>query len=105
MIIIIIICEFAYRLFLIRSIVFATLLYAFESWLVSKHVEQRSRAFETKGYRRLLGIAWKEKKTNEFVKTKIREMCRYEPKGVIEMMKRNASTLVIVFIEEKQQEQ
>ena len=44
------------------------------------------------------------KKTNEFVKTHIREVCGYEP-GVVEMMKRNSSTLFIVLMEEEQQEQ
>ena len=48
-----------------RRIVLAFLLYAFESWSVSKCDEQRLRAFEMKSYRRLLGIAWKEKKTRE----------------------------------------
>ena len=51
----------------------AALLYACGSWTVSKHDEQRLRALEVKSYRRLLGISWKEKKTNEFVQTKIRE--------------------------------
>ena len=93
------------KLRLMRSVVFATLLYAFESWSVSKHADQRSRAFEMKGYGRLLGIAWKEKKINEFLKTKVREVCGYEPEGVVEMTERNSSTLFVVFMEEKQQEQ
>ena len=38
-------------------------------------------------YRRLLGISWKEKKTNVFVKNRIREICGYEP-GVAEMVKK-----------------
>ena len=33
-----------------------------------------------KGYRRLLGTVWKEKKTNEFVKTKIQQVRGYESK-------------------------
>ena len=44
--------EMKNKLRLMRSIVLA--LYAFERWSVSKHDEQRSRAFEMKGYRRLL---------------------------------------------------
>ena len=30
-----------------------------------------------------MGITWKEKKTNEFVKTRIREICGYEPEGTV----------------------
>ena len=45
----------------------ATLLYACESWTVSKSDEQRLKAFEMKIYRRLLEISWKEKKTNLFL--------------------------------------
>ena len=80
--------EMKNKLQLMRSIVLATLLYACESWTVSKHDEQRLRAFEMKSYRRLLGISWKEKKTNEFIKTKIREICGYELEGVVEMVKK-----------------
>ena len=39
-------------------------------------------------YRRLLEISWKEKKTNLFVKNRIREICGYEPEGVVEMVKK-----------------
>ena len=71
------------KLLLMRSIVMATLLYACESWTVSKSDKQRLKTFEMKIYRRLLGISWKEKKTNLFVKNRIREICGYKP-GVVE---------------------
>ena len=80
--------EMKNKLLLMRSIVMATLLYACESWTVSKSDEQRLKAFEMKIYRRLLGISWKEKKTNVFVKNRIREICGYEPEGVVEMVKK-----------------
>ena len=76
------------KLLLMRSIVMANLLYACESWTVSKKDEQRLRAFEMKTYRRMLGISWKEKKTNEWVNNKIFEICRYEPEGVVEIVKK-----------------
>ena len=60
---------------------------ACESWTVSKSDEQILKAFEMKIYRRLLGISWKEKKTNLFVKNRIREICGYKP-GVVEMVKK-----------------
>ena len=49
--------------------------------------EKRLRTFEMKIYRRLLGITWREK-TNEFVKNKIRNICGFEPEGVVEMVKK-----------------
>ena len=39
-------------------------------------------------HRKLLGISWKEKKNNEFAKAKIRDICGYEPEGVVEMVKK-----------------
>eukprot|EP00794_Sanderia_malayensis_P013582 gene13580-biopygen10844 len=50
------------KLVLMRAVVVATLLYACESWTVSKGDEKRLRVFEMKTYRRLLGISWKDKK-------------------------------------------
>ena len=44
------------KLLLMRSIVMANLLYACESWTVSKKDEQRLQTFEMKTYRRMLGI-------------------------------------------------
>ena len=68
----------------------ATLLYACESWTVSKHDEKRLRALEMKSYRRLLGISWKEKKTNECKNQDWRNML---VSGRIEMVKRGSCTL------------
>ena len=80
--------EMKNKLQLMIFIVLATLLYACKSWTMSGHDEQRLRASEMKSYRRLLGISWNEKNTNEFVKTKIREICGYELEGAVEMMKK-----------------
>ena len=71
-----------------RSIVTATLLYACESWTITKRDEKRLRAFEMKTYRRLLGISWKEKRSNEFVKNRMREICGYDPEDVISIIKK-----------------
>ena len=65
----------------------ANLLYACESWTISKGDEKRLQAFEVKMYRRLLGISWKEKKRNEWVKKKIVEVCGFGPEGVLEIVK------------------
>ena len=76
------------KLLLMRSIVSSTLLYACESWTMNKSDEKRLKAFETKSYRRLLGITWKDRKTNEYVMTKIQEICGFMPEGVVEMVKK-----------------
>ena len=75
------------KLLLMRSNIMANLLYTNESWTVSKVDEKGLQAFEMKMCRRLLRIAWKEKKKNEWVKKKIVEVCGFEPKGVLEIVK------------------
>jgi len=76
------------KILLMRSIIMSTLLYACESWTVSKQDEKRLRAFEMKTYRRLLRITWKDKRTNEWVKDRICEVCGYEPESIVDVMKR-----------------
>ncbi len=61
------------KLNLLRAIVTATLLYGCESWTLTKGSERKLRAFEMKCYRRLLGISWKERKTNENVLKKVKD--------------------------------
>eukprot|EP00794_Sanderia_malayensis_P002663 gene2663-biopygen2205 len=76
------------KLVLMRAVVVATLLYACESWTVSKGDEKRLRAFEMKTYRRLLGIPWKDKKTNEWVMARVTEVYGQELEGFAEMVKK-----------------
>lgn len=76
------------KLVLMRAVVVATLLYACESWTVSKGDEKRLRAFEMKTYRRLLGISWKDKKTNEWVMARVTEVYGQELEGFAEMVKK-----------------
>ena len=61
------------KLNLRRAIVTATLLYGCESWTLIKESERKLRAFEIKCYGRLLGISWKERKTNESVLKKVKD--------------------------------
>ncbi|KAG1714260.1 Protein ABHD11 [Nymphon striatum] len=76
------------KILLMRAIVESTLLYACESWTVSKNMEQKLRAFEMKTYRRMLGISWKEKKTNEWVRNEVKRICGSELESVMDTMKR-----------------
>ena len=41
-----------------------------------------------KTYRRLLGIYWKEKKTNEWVLQEVRRICGQELEGFVEIVKK-----------------
>ena len=41
-----------------------------------------------KTYRRLLGISWKEKKTNEWVLQEVRRICGQELEGFVEIVKK-----------------
>ena len=55
-----------------RSLVTSIFLYACESWTLNKDIERRIQAFEMRCYRRILGISYKDRITNE----KVEEMVR-----------------------------
>ena len=76
------------KLLLLRSVVAATLLYACESWTMNKKDEQRLRAFEMKTYRRLLGITWREKKTNEWVLAEMNRLSGRNLESFVEMVRK-----------------
>ena len=50
-----------------QSLVLSILLYGYESWTMTVYLRKRIQAFENKCYRRVLGISYKEHKTNENV--------------------------------------
>ena len=62
---------FITKIRLYRTLVLSTFLYGCESWSLSAEMEKRIQAFEMKCYRQLLGISWKEHKTNEYVRGQI----------------------------------
>ena len=57
----------ATKIKLYKTLVLSTLLYGCESWTLTADSTKRIQAFENKCYRRMLGISWKNRKTNEFV--------------------------------------
>ena len=59
--------SFATKIKLYKTLVLSTLLYGCESWTLTADSTKRIQAFENKCYRRMLGISWKDRKTNEFV--------------------------------------
>ena len=54
-----------------RSLVTSIFLYACESWTLNKDIEKRIQAFEMRCYRRILGITYKDRITNEKVEEMI----------------------------------
>ena len=58
---------------LMRSLVISICLYACESWTLNKEIEKRIQAFEMRCYRRILGITYKDRVTNQEVEEKVRK--------------------------------
>ena len=56
---------------LLRATVFSIATYGCESWTMTKNDRKKIDAFEMWCYRRLLGVSWKDKKTNIWVLNKI----------------------------------
>ena len=56
---------------LMPSLVISICLYACESWTLTAELEKRTQAFETRCYRTLLNISYKDHVTNEEVRRKI----------------------------------
>ena len=56
-----------------RSLVISIFLYACESWTLTADLERRIQALETRCFRRLLGISYRDHVTNEEVKSRIRQ--------------------------------
>ena len=52
------------RLRLVKCYVWSQLMYACETWTLSKQMEAKLEAFEMWSYRRTMKISWKEKKSN-----------------------------------------
>lgn len=54
-----------------KSLVLSILLYGCESWTMTAETTRRIQAYETKCFRRLLDISWKERKSNDFVRSQV----------------------------------
>ena len=62
-----------------RAMVVSILLYRCENWKLTDKIWRKLEAFEMKCYRRLLGITWKEKKTNDDVLQLVADNCDGSP--------------------------
>ena len=63
------------------------MLYGYETWTLTKDLERRINDFETKSYRYILGISYREHKTNVFVYNMIEEFVG-KTEHILTMIKR-----------------
>ena len=59
------------KLRFLRTCVFSIATYGSESWALTKNDRKRVDAFEMWCYRRLLRVSWKDKRTNDWVLSKV----------------------------------
>ena len=63
-----------------KSLITSIALYGCESWTYNKMLEKRIEAFEMRCFRRLLGIVWRERISNDEVRNRIINIIgQYEP--------------------------
>ena len=62
------------KILLYKSLVLSIMLYGCETWTLTEYLERRIIAFETKPYSHILGISYREHKTNVFVYNTIEDI-------------------------------
>ena len=55
------------KILLYNSLILSILLYSNETWILTERLERRITAFEHNTYKRILGITYRERKTNYYV--------------------------------------
>ena len=63
--------SFPAKMKLYKSLVLSILLYGCESWTMTAKTTKRIQMFETKCFRQMLGISWRDRKSNDFVKNQV----------------------------------
>ena len=61
-----------HRCQILRSIVTSTFLYACETWTLTAELERRIQTFEMRCYRKIFGISFRDRVTNEDVRNRVR---------------------------------
>ena len=61
-----------HRIQILRSIVTSTFLYACETWTLSAELERRIQTFQMRCYRKIFGISYRDRITNEDVRNPVR---------------------------------
>ena len=78
-----------------NSMVKSILMYGSESGTITEKIQRKLEAFEMKCYRRLLGISWRERRSNDYVWTKIMEIFQNEhqkPEAVMQTVTKRKLT-------------
>ena len=63
---------------LVKAMVFPVVMYGCESWTIKKAERRRIDAFELWGWRRLLGVPWTARRSNQSILKKISPRCSLE---------------------------
>ena len=61
-----------HRIQMLRSIVTSTFLYTCETWTLTAELERRIQTFEMRCYRKISGISFRDRITNEDVRNRVR---------------------------------
>ena len=66
------------KVHLVKAMVFPVVMYGFESWTVKKAEHRRIDAFELWCWRRLLGVPWTARRSNQSILKEISPRCSLE---------------------------
>lgn len=70
--------SFSTKFKLYRALVLSILLYGCESWTLNAETTRRVQTFETKCFRRLLGISWADRQTNDYVRARVAHLIGHQ---------------------------
>ena len=86
------------KVHLVKAIVFAVVMYGYESWTIKKSEHCRIDAFELWCWRRLLRVPWTGRRSNQFILKEISPGCSLEgvmlklkPQYCVHLMQRTDS--------------
>ena len=63
---------------LVKAMAFPVVMYGYESWTIKKAEHRRFDAFELWCWRRLLGVSWTARRSNQFILKEISPECSLE---------------------------
>ena len=66
------------KVHLVKAMVFPVLRYGCESWTIKKAEQQRTDAFELWCWRRLLGVPWTTRRSNQSIQKETSPECSLE---------------------------
>ena len=69
---------FAYKIHIVKTMIFLVVMYGCESWNIKKAEQWRTDAFELWCWRRLLRVSWTARKSNQSILKEINPECSSE---------------------------